>query len=37
MPPVGLGADRGPAGASAPTQPNVMTALNGTDHGWVYN
>jgi phospholipase C len=21
----------------APTQPNVMTALNGTDHGWVYN
>ena len=20
-----------------PTQPNVMTALNGTDHGWVYN
>ena len=23
--------------AIAPTQPNVMTALNGTDHGWVYN
>jgi len=21
----------------APTQPNVMTALTGTDHGWVYN
>ncbi|HEY2575219.1 MAG TPA: alkaline phosphatase family protein [Streptosporangiaceae bacterium] len=21
----------------APTQPNVMEALNGTDHGWVYN
>jgi phospholipase C len=21
----------------APTQPNVLTALNGTDHGWVYN
>jgi phospholipase C len=21
----------------APTQPNVMTALNGTDHGWIYN
>jgi phospholipase C len=21
----------------APTQPNVMMALNGTDHGWVYN
>ena len=21
----------------APTLPNVMTALNGTDHGWVYN
>ena len=21
----------------APTQPNVMTALNGTDHGWMYN
>lgn len=21
----------------APTQPNVMTALNGTDHDWVYN
>jgi phospholipase C len=21
----------------APTQPNVMTALNGTDHGWLYN
>jgi phospholipase C len=21
----------------APTQPNVITALNGTDHGWVYN
>jgi phospholipase C len=21
----------------APTQPNVMTALNGTDHGWPYN
>jgi phospholipase C len=21
----------------APTQPNVNTALNGTDHGWVYN
>jgi hypothetical protein len=21
----------------APTEPNVMTALNGTDHGWVYN
>ena len=21
----------------APTQPNVMTAPNGTDHGWVYN
>lgn len=21
----------------APTQPNVMSALNGTDHGWVYN
>ena len=25
-----------PAGHRA-TQPNVMTALNGTDHGWVYN
>jgi phospholipase C len=21
----------------APTQPNVMMALNGTDHGWIYN
>jgi phospholipase C len=21
----------------APTQPNVLMALNGTDHGWVYN
>jgi len=21
----------------APTQPNVLTALNGTDHNWVYN
>ena len=21
----------------APTQPNVMTALNGTAHGWYYN
>jgi len=21
----------------APTQPNVITALTGTDHGWVYN
>jgi phospholipase C len=21
----------------APTQPNVMTALNGTSHGWYYN
>jgi phospholipase C len=21
----------------APSQPNIMTALNGTDHGWVYN
>ncbi len=21
----------------APTQPNVLTALNGTDHDWVYN
>ncbi len=21
----------------APTQPNVLTALTGTDHGWVYN
>jgi phospholipase C len=21
----------------APAQPNVLTALNGTDHGWVYN
>jgi phospholipase C len=21
----------------APTQPNVMMALNGTDHGWAYN
>jgi phospholipase C len=23
--------------AIAPTQPNVLTALNATDHGWVYN
>src|SRR5260370_9892168 len=22
---------------TAPTQPNVLTALNGNDHGWVYN
>jgi phospholipase C len=30
-------ADRNFQPVIAPTQPNVMTALNGTDHGWVYN
>jgi phospholipase C len=30
-------ADRNFQPVIAPTQPNVMTALNGTDHGWLYN
>ena len=30
-------ADRNFQPVIAPTQPNVMTALDGTDHGWVYN
>jgi phospholipase C len=30
-------ADRNFQPVIAPTQPNVLTALNGTDHGWVYN